>query len=111
MQRINFDCFQQPPLGVYGNTPRNFLRQPGINNWDMGLGKNFRFTERVGFKLTGDFFNAFNHHQYVVNTGGLIGSGSGGGSSISNGVGSTTAGQITNAAPSRIIQLSGKVSF
>ena len=111
LQRINFDCFSQPDLGVYGNTARNWLRQPGINNWDMGLGKSFNITERVHFQLTGDFFNAFNHHQYVVNTGALIGSGSGGGSSISNSISSTTAGQITNAAASRIIQVSGKVSF
>ena len=44
---------------------RNFLRQPGINNWDMGMAKNFRITERVNFKIAGDFFNAWNHHQYA----------------------------------------------
>ena len=111
MQRINFDCFSQPALGVYGNTPRNFLRQPGINNWDMGIVKNFRIAEHVNFKMAGDFFNAWNHHQYAIGTGALIGSGSGGGSSIDNGVGSTTAGQITNASAARVIQISGKLTF
>jgi hypothetical protein len=33
--RINMSCFTQPPPGTYGNTMRNFLRQPGINNFDM----------------------------------------------------------------------------
>ena len=111
LQRINFNCFSQPALGVYGNTPRNWLRQPGINNWDMGLGKDFQISERVNFSLTGDFFNAWNHHQYAIGTGALIGSGAGGGSAIDNGVGSTTAGQITNASAARIIQLSGKLTF
>ena len=111
LQRVNFACFTQPPLGVYGDSPRNMLRQPGINNWDMGIGKSFAIGERVQFKLNGDFFNAFNHHQYAIGTGALIGSGTGGGSSISNSITSTTAGQITSASASRIIQLSGKLVF
>ena len=112
MQRINYACFTQPDIGTYGNSPRSFLRQPGINNWDMGLAKTFFITERVGFKLNGDFFNAWNHHQYAGNTGALIGSGSGGNAQIDNGVGNTTAGQITGtASDARIIQVSGKFTF
>ncbi|KAA6461925.1 TonB-dependent receptor [Acidobacteria bacterium AB60] len=111
LQRINFGCFSQPALGVFGNSPRNWLRQPGINNWDMGLGKSFSLAERVKFKINGDFFNAFNHHQYAIGTGALIGSGNGGGSSISNSITSSTAGQITSASASRIIQVSGKLTF
>ncbi|MDE3188761.1 MAG: TonB-dependent receptor [Acidobacteriota bacterium] len=111
MQRINFSCFSGPALGVYGNTPRNWLRQPGINNWDMGLSKYFNIAERVKFQLSGDFFNAFNHHQYAIGTGALIGSGTGGGSAISNSITSARAGQITSASASRIVQVSGKLSF
>jgi len=110
-QRINFDCFSQPDLGVYGDTPRNFLRQPGINNWDMGIGKSFHIAESVALALHGDFFNAWNHHQYNISTGALIGSGSGGGSAIDNAVGDSNAGLITNAAAARVIQLSGKLTF
>jgi hypothetical protein len=77
----------------------------------MGIGKAFPIGEKVNFKLNGDFFNAFNHHQYAIGTGALIGSGSGGGSSISNSIGSTTAGQITSASASRIVQVSGKITF
>ncbi|MGA8043277.1 MAG: carboxypeptidase regulatory-like domain-containing protein [Terracidiphilus sp.] len=111
LQRLNFSCFTQPALGTYGNTTRNWLRQPGINNWDMGIGKSFQIAENVHFELNGDFFNAFNHHQYAIGTGALIGSGSGGGSAISNSITSATAGQITSASPSRIIQISGKLTF
>ena len=111
LQRINFNCFTQPPLGEYGDTARNWLRQPGINNWDLGLAKAFTIHERVQFRLAGDFFNAFNHHQYAISTGALIGSGSGGGSSISNSITSTTAGQITSASNARVVQISGKLTF
>jgi Carboxypeptidase regulatory-like domain len=111
LQRINFDCFTNPALGVFGTTTRNWLRQPGINNWDMGVAKNFHFSERINFKLAGDFFNAWNHHQYAIGTGALIGNGSGGGSSIDNTIGDNTAGQITNASNARVIQLSGKLTF
>ncbi len=111
MQRINPDCFTQTPLGVYGTLGRNTLRQPGINNWDMGVVKSFAIAERVNFRIAGDFFNAWNHHQYNIGTGALIGSGSGGGSSIDSTVSSTTAGQITNASAARVIQISGKLTF
>ena len=44
---------------------------PGINNFDFSLFKNFRVGETKYFQLRADFFNAFNHPQYVpgsVNT-------------------------------------------
>ena len=108
---INTSCFTQPAIGTYGNTGRNFLRQPGINNWDLGLVKNFSITERLAFALRVESFNTFNHPQYNVNVGGLTASGGGGGSSIDNGVGDTQFGQITSASPGRIIQLGGKLTF
>ncbi len=111
LQRINMACFTQPALGTFGDTKRNFLRQPGINNWDMGFGKTFDIAERLKFKINVDTFNTFNHHQYDIATNGLIAGGSGGGSAVSNGVASSTAGQITGSGPSRIIQLAGKITF
>ena len=110
-QRLNPACFTQPALGVYGNTRRNILRQPGINNWDMGLGKNFVVTERVRFALHVDTFNTFNHHQYGGDVGGLVLAGSGGNTAISRTVGASDFGQITQASSSRILQLSGKLTF
>jgi hypothetical protein len=104
-------CFTQPALGVYGNTGRNILRQPGINNWDMGFDKNFDIAERLKFELKVGTFNTFNHHQYDNGVGGLVTGGSGGGSSISNGVGSSTRGLITGRDSSRVLQLAGKITF
>lgn len=112
-QRLNMACFAQPGLGVYGNSARNFLRQPGINNFDMGFSKNFHFTESVNFKLSVDTFNTFNHHQYAGNVGGLVVGGSGGNNTISNSVNapSATAGKITGSSAARIIQFGGKLTF
>jgi hypothetical protein len=110
-QRFNADCFTQPALGVYGNSARNFLRQPGINNWDMAIAKSFAITERAAFKLNIGTFNTFNHAQYAGDVGGLATSGSGGNNSIDSGVGDTYAGYITGANSARIIQLSGKLVF
>jgi hypothetical protein len=112
-QRLNMACFSQQLPGTFGNTTRNFLRQPGINNWDMGFAKNFHFTETFNFKLSVDTFNTFNHHQYGGDVGGLVVGGSGGNEAIDNSVNSSsaTAGKIHSSSSSRILQLGGKLSF
>jgi hypothetical protein len=110
-QRLNTACFTQPGLGTYGTIGRNNLRQPGINNFDLGLGKQFAFTERLRFQIKADAFNAFNHHQYAGDVGGLLVAGSGGNTAIDNTVGDTKFGLITQASKSREYQFSGKVTF
>jgi hypothetical protein len=110
-QRMDMTCFTQPALGVYGTTKRNFLRQPGINNWDMGFAKNFHLAERLNFKLNVDTFNTFNHHQYGIDTGALITGGSGGGAAIDTSLTGPTAGLITSSSSARVVQLSGKLTF
>jgi hypothetical protein len=109
--RFNPDCFTQPALGTFGNLPRNNYRQPGINNFDTAIGKQFSITERVKFLFKMDTFNTFNHHQYSGDVGGLIVAGSGGNAAISNGVGSSTFGQITQASSSRKMQFSTRLTF
>ena len=111
-QRLNMSCFYQSAPGVYGNTGRNFLRQPGINNFDMGVAKehcHHGTGANLSFRL--DTFNTFNHHQYAINVGGLATGGSGGGSAVDNGLTDSLAGKITSASPGRVIQLSGKLTF
>ncbi len=109
--RLNINCFTQPPLGTYGDTGRNIFSQPGINDWDMSVGKAFSLGEGIQFLFRADAFNAFNHHQYGGDVNGLLVAGSGGNESISNSVGSSTGGLITAASSSRIIQLGGKITF
>ena len=46
---------------------RNTLQLPGINNFDISAFKNFNFggEGRRRIQLRADFFNAFNHPQYI----------------------------------------------
>lgn len=113
--RLNQACFGGPAFGTYGNSSRNFLTQPGVNNWDMGIGKNFPIAERLKFVFKADFFNVFNHHQYGQDVGGLLVAGSGGNQPIVANVGSANFGLIGGggaaASSPRIIQLGGKITF
>ncbi len=65
------------PLFTYGNMGRNVLRGPGINNWDISILKNFKFTESKSLQFQSNFFNAFNHAQFFGPTlsGGTVGGG------------------------------------
>jgi hypothetical protein len=48
----------------YGDAGRNILRGPGFQNFDLGLFKNFRLTERFGLQFRAEAFNAFNHANF-----------------------------------------------
>ena len=61
---FNTACFVLPPFGTFGNTGRNIVEIPGLNNWDVSIIKNTRITERVNTQLRGEFFNAWNHAQF-----------------------------------------------
>jgi hypothetical protein len=97
------------PLFSYGDMGRNVLRGPGINDWDISIIKNFKFTESKSLQFQSNFFNAFNHTQFFGPTsdGGSLG-------------GSGTFGQVTtDSTPSsspyyrgpRIIQFALKAFF
>jgi hypothetical protein len=52
--------------GAISNSARNTLQMPGINNVDFSIFKNFRFGEgSKKIQLRADFFNVFNHPQYI----------------------------------------------
>jgi hypothetical protein len=58
----------QAGFGAISNTARNTLQLPGISNVDFSIFKNFRFggdDSRRRIQLRADFFNAFNHPQYI----------------------------------------------
>jgi len=51
-------------IRVVGNAGRNTYQQPGLNNWDMGVMKSFRITERFNSQLRWETFNTWNHTQF-----------------------------------------------
>lgn len=56
-------CFEPNPRGTFGNSGRNLLEIPGLNNWDVSLNKQFRISEGVRIQFRAEFFNFFNHTQ------------------------------------------------
>src|SRR5262249_53388264 len=53
------------PLFTFGTLGRNTLRGPGINNWDLGLMKRTKLSERTSLEFRAEFFNAWNHAQFL----------------------------------------------
>jgi len=51
--------------GAQSTIGRNTFLLPPIDNFDISLFKNFRIGESKYFQIRADFFNAFNHPQYV----------------------------------------------
>ena len=82
-----------PDCGTFGTANRRFFHGPGFNNTDLGFQKTIPLTEAKLFEIRGEFFNIFNHAQFV-NPSGDISSGS--------------FGNITNARDPRIGQVSAK---
>jgi hypothetical protein len=70
---FNTSVVQAPTKANFGvgNAPKDPIRGPGINNWDISVFKNFKLSRegRVGLQYRLEMYNAFNHTQFSgVNT-------------------------------------------
>ena len=54
-------------LGTIGNAGVGICSGPPSRDVDMGVDKNFKITERIKMQFRMEFFNLFNHPQYVAN--------------------------------------------
>ena len=79
--------------GTFGTANRRFFHGPGMNNTDLGVTKTIPITERKAFEIRGEFFNIFNHAQFLNPSGDIT---------------SDTFGNVTNARAPRIGQVSAK---
>jgi Carboxypeptidase regulatory-like domain len=97
-------AFSAPGAGLWGNTPVNYVRGPGRDNWNLSMFKNFVFSESRGSMLQfrAEFFNVWNHTQFQAN---VVNGG------ISNNFGSSSFGQVQSTWDPRIIQLALKLYF
>lgn len=75
-QFYNPAAFAAPRGLTFGDTPRNFLRNPNRLNFDMAIFKHFAITESMGFEFRAEAFNVFNHSEWG-NLGGNGGSAGG----------------------------------
>ena len=64
--RLNAACFFAPPIGSTGlDSGLDFLRYPGLINFDMSAQKVFSIKERAHILLRVDAFNVFNHANFT----------------------------------------------
>jgi hypothetical protein len=59
-------AWQIPPAGTFGNAGRNILQGPGLLNFDLGLSRQFRITERITLQFRGEFFNVLNRANFYL---------------------------------------------
>jgi hypothetical protein len=87
-------CFQVTAPGTFGNSGRNVVEIPGLNNWDVSVSKQVAIRESVRLQFRAEFFNFFNHAQFGQQD---------------LGVQSNFFGQIRSARDARISQLAVKL--
>ena len=102
-QYFNPSAFGPSALGTEGDSRRRFFHGPGINNFDFALLKDTRITERFDLQFRGEFFNLFNHTQFLTPNG-ITG--------FSGGLPTSSSfGYVPGTLPGRIGQLSLKLYF
>jgi hypothetical protein len=97
-------AFGPSALGTEGDSSRRFFHGPGINNWDFALLKDTLITERFNLQFRAEFFNIFNHAQFLTPIGITGFNASGVATSGSFGI-------VPGALSPRIGQLSLKLNF
>ena len=70
---FNPSLFTPDQLGYCGTANRRFFHGPGFNNWDLSLQKDTRLTESKTLELRAEFFNTFNHAQFLNPSGNING--------------------------------------
>jgi hypothetical protein len=84
--------------GVTGSAKQYSFAGPGTINTDAGVEKDTKITERMQLNLRLEMFNVFNHPNFLS-------------SATQGNANSGQFGQVTNTAPGRIGQISGKIVF
>lgn len=107
---FNPGAFEPSALGQEGNARRRFFNGPGINNWDFALLKNTAITERFTLQFRSEFFNLFNHAQFLTPSG-IVGYTNITPGPNPTGTPSASFGTVTNTLPMRVVQLSLKLLF
>ncbi len=119
---INPLAFSPAPAYTYGNTPRSLpCREPGYNNSNLAVYKDFQVSERVHFQFRAEALNAFNTPQFAQpsTTLGITPTTLNGTPTITGytdvakaGQSAQTLGNITTTIGfARIIELGGRLSF
>ena len=52
----------------FGSAGRNAFRAPGLEQWDLGVNKNFAIRESTRLQFRSEFFNVLNHTNFGLPT-------------------------------------------
>jgi hypothetical protein len=63
---LNPAAFTTPQPGTFGNVPRNALRGPNFQQFDLVFNKRFRFSETTSLQFRTEIFNIFNRANFDV---------------------------------------------
>lgn len=91
--------FSEETFGQLGNAKRRMFYGPGIENFDMTLGKKTQFMEAAALEFRVEAFNLLNHAQFY------------GPASVDGQIEDPNFGQIVSAAAPRRMQVALKISF
>jgi len=89
--------FADSALGTFGNSPRALCCGPGISQSDISIAKKTSIGEKVNTEFVAQFFNAFNHTQFLTPDG--------------NFSHTATFGTVTSARDPRVMQFGLKFLF
>jgi hypothetical protein len=92
---FNPTAFASSAIGTEGDARRRFFHGPGVSNFDTALVKDTKLSELFNLQFRAEWFNVFNHTQFMTPSGILSG----------------TFAQVTAAAAPRIGQVSLKLNF
>ena len=62
---VNPNAFALPAIGTFGNAGKGDFRGPGLLNFDMNFSKSIPITERFKLQIRAEFFNIFNHANFL----------------------------------------------
>ena len=63
---LNPAAFTTPAPGTFGDVPRNFLRGPNFQQFDLILNKRLRLSERTNLEFRTEIFNIFNRANFDI---------------------------------------------
>jgi hypothetical protein len=91
--------FSANALGTPGSASRRTFHGPGMVNFDLALLRSFRIAEGKALQFRLETFNTFNHAQFF------------GPVAVDGDFDSALFGQVTKAAPPRLVQVALKLTF
>jgi hypothetical protein len=65
-QWFNTSIFSLPAPYTFGNSPRNAVIGPGLQEFDLSLQKDIRLTELTNLHFRAEAYNLFNHPNFTI---------------------------------------------